>query len=158
MDTLSHALWGKGLFGYRKYRWYSFLFGAFPDLSSFGIFFIFNLISDPLNYKFGKPVLDEIPYWVFNLYDFSHSLVIASIFLSITYFINRDFFFPMLAWPFHILLDVFTHSAAFFPTPILWPILNYKFDGIPWSNPYIWLSNIVGIIFLFLYRRKFKII
>ena len=121
-------------------------------------FFIFNLISDPLNYKFGKPVLDEIPYWVFNLYDFSHSLVIASIFLSITYFINRDFFFPMLAWPFHILLDVFTHSAAFFPTPILWPILNYKFDGIPWSNPYIWLSNIVGIIFLFLYRRKFKII
>ena len=32
MDTLSHALWGKGLFGYRKYRWYSFLFGALPDL------------------------------------------------------------------------------------------------------------------------------
>ena len=156
MDTLSHALWGKGLFGYRKYRWYSILFGAFPDLSSFGLFFVFNIFTNPANYKFGKPSLDEIPYWVFNLYDFSHSLVIAFIFLSITYFLNKDLFFPMLAWPFHILLDVFTHSAAFFPTPIFWPILDYKFDGIPWSNPYIWLSNILCIILLFLYRRKNK--
>ena len=156
MDTISHALWGKGLFGYSKHRWYSVLFGAFPDLSSFGIFFIFNILKSPASYKFGKPALDEIPYWVFNLYDFSHSLVIAIISLLITYCINKDFCFPMLAWPFHILLDIFTHSAAFFPTPIFWPILDYKFDGIPWSSPYIWLSNILCIIILFLYRRKNK--
>ena len=42
MDTLSHALYGKGLFGYKKYRWFSFLFGAIPDLFSFGIYFIFQ--------------------------------------------------------------------------------------------------------------------
>ena len=156
MDTFSHALWGKGLFGYRKYRPLSIFFGLFPDLSSFGVLFIVKIISDPYNYKFGKPSLEELPYWVFNLYDFSHSLLIASIFLIITYFINKDIFFPMLAWPFHILLDIFTHSVAFFPTPIFWPLLDYKFDGIPWSNPYIWFSNIAGIILIFLYRRKYK--
>ena len=56
----------------------------------------------------------------------------------------------MLAWPFHVLLDFPFHSIKYFPTPILWPISDYKFDGIPWSNPYIWFSNIAGIILLYI--------
>ena len=104
--------------------------------------------------KFGKPELAELPTWVFSLYDFSHSLIIALFFIGIMYAINKDFCFPMLAWPFHILLDVFTHSIKFFPTPILWPISDYRFDGIPWSNPYVMLLNFVGIFIVFIYRRN----
>tara|TARA_Y100000590_G_scaffold466484_1_gene642042 strand:- start:1213 stop:1677 length:465 start_codon:yes stop_codon:yes gene_type:complete len=154
MDTLSHALWGKGLFGYRKYRWFSYIFGAIPDLLSFGVYFLFNFIMNPISMQLGKPKLSEIPNWVFYLYDFSHSLIIAIILILIIYFINKDFCFPMLAWPFHIILDFFTHSIEYFPTPIFWPILDYRFDGIPWSNPYIIFLNIIGIFFLFIYRRK----
>ncbi len=51
MDTLSHALWGKGLFGYRKYRWYAIIFGATPDLLSFGAYTFFSLITNPTNFK-----------------------------------------------------------------------------------------------------------
>ena len=153
MDTLSHALWGKGLFGYRKYRWYSFLFGALPDLFSFGIYFIHSIFfsSSPL---MGRPTRSEIPEWVYSLYDISHSLVIASIFIFIAYKINKEFAFPMLAWPAHIILDFFTHSIEFFPTPILWPISDFKFDGIPWSNPIVFFANVICIFFLFVYRRK----
>ena len=153
MDTLSHALWGKGLFGYRKYRWYSFLFGALPDLFSFGIYFIHSVFfsSSPL---MGRPTRSEIPEWVYSLYDISHSLVIASIFIFIAYKINKEFAFPMLAWPAHIILDFFTHSIEFFPTPILWPISDFKFDGIPWSNPIVFFANVICIFFLFVYRRK----
>ena len=154
MDTLSHALWGKGLFGYRKYQWYSILFGAIPDLSSFGIYFLYNLIVNPFGLKFGKPELSELPFWVYSMYDFSHSLIIALIFIGIAYTINKDFCFPMLAWPLHIFLDFFTHSIEYFPTPILWPISDYRFDGIPWSNPYIMLINILCILLIFIYRRK----
>ena len=154
MDTLSHALWGKGLFGYRKYRWFSFLFGVIPDLLSFGLYFLFNLLINPSPMKFGKPELSEIPEWVFMLYDFSHSLIIATLFILIVYKINKDFCFPMLAWPFHIVLDFFTHSVQYFPTPILWPISDYRFDGIPWSNKYVILVNVVGIFLVFVYRRK----
>ena len=154
MDTLSHALWGKGLFGYRKYRWFSFLFGVIPDLLSFGLYFLFNLLINPSPMKFGKPELSEIPEWVFMLYDFSHSLIIATLFILIVYKINKDFCFPMLAWPFHIILDFFTHSVQYFPTPILWPISNYRFDGIPWSNKYVMLVNVTGIFLVFIYRRK----
>ena len=153
MDTLSHALWGKGLFGYRKYRWYSFLFGALPDLFSFGIYFIYSIFfaSTPI---MGRPTRSEIPEWVYSLYDISHSLVIASIFIFIAYKINKEFAFPMLAWPAHIILDFFTHSIEFFPTPILWPISDFKFDGIPWSNPIVFFANVICIFFLFIYRRK----
>ncbi|MFL2642872.1 MAG: hypothetical protein ACJ0NI_00125 [Flavobacteriaceae bacterium] len=114
MDTLSHALWGKGLFGYRKYRWYSFLFGALPDLFSFGIYFIYSIFfsSSPI---MGRPTRSEIPEWVYSLYDISHSMVIASIIIFIVYKINKEFAFPMLAWPAHIILDFFTHSIEFFP-------------------------------------------
>ena len=154
MDTISHALWGKALFGYRKYRWFSIFFGAMPDLLSFGIYFLFNFIVNPAAIEFGKPKISEIPEWVFSLYNFSHSLVIAIIFILIVYKINKDFCFPMLAWPFHILLDFFTHSIQYFPTPIFWPLLDYRFNGIPWSNPYIMIGNFIFIFLIFIYRRK----
>ena len=156
MDTFSHALWGKGLFGYRKYRWFSLLFGAIPDLLSFGLYFLFNLIRNPFNMEMGKPDLSEIPLWVFKLYDFSHSIIIAFIFIAIVYKINKDFCFPMLAWPFHIILDFFTHSIQYFPTPIFWPISNYRFDGIPWSNPNVMIINFIAILLIFIFRRKNK--
>ena len=155
MDTISHVLWGKGLFGYRKYRWLSLLFGALPDLLSFGLYFLFNLISNPSTIRLGKPELSEIPSWVFSLYDFSHSIIIAIIFIVMVYAINKDLYFPMLAWPFHIVLDFFTHSVQYFPTPILWPISHYRFDGIPWSNPYIMIGNTICIFFVFIYRRRY---
>ena len=154
MDTLSHALWGKGLFGYRKYKYLSFLFGALPDLLSFGLFFLYSIITSPINLTFGKPALSELPYWVFTLYDFSHSLVIAMFILSIVYFFNKDLWFTMLAWPIHIIIDFFTHSIHYFPTPILWPISDFKFNGIPWSNKYIFGANIICILIIFIYRRK----
>ena len=157
MDTFSHALWGKGLFGYRKYKWLPLFFGALPDLSSFGIYFLFNIIVNPTTIQLGKPELSELQEntpWVFTLYDISHSLIIAIIFILIAYFFKKDFCFPMLAWPFHIILDFFTHSIHYFPTPIFWPISNYKFDGIPWSHPYIMIGNLVCIFLVFIYRRK----
>ena len=154
MDTISHALWGKGLFGYRKYKWLPLFFGAIPDLASFGLYFLYNLIVNPTTIKMGKPELSEIPSWVYSLYNVTHSLIIAMLFIFIAYIFKREFCFSMLAWPFHIIIDFFTHSIEYFPTPILWPISNYRFDGIPWSNQYIMIGNIVCIFLVFNYRRR----
>ena len=154
MDTLSHALYGKGLFGYKKYRWYSFFFGIVPDIFSFGIYFIYLIVFS--EFEFGGPSREELPYWVYDLYDISHSMVTALVFIAIAYKINKDFAWPMLAWPMHIIVDFFTHSIEFFPTPILWPISDYRFDGVPWSNPYVLVINFVLIFVIFIYRRKNK--
>ena len=157
MDTFSHALYGKGLFGYRKYRWTSFLFGALPDLSSFGVYFLVLFFSNFQKLQYGRPSIEEIPIWVIELYNISHSLITAFVFIAIVYFVKRDISWPMLAWPLHIIVDLLTHSIEFFPTPIFWPLSNYRFDGIPWSNIYVFITNIIMIFLIFFYRYIIKI-
>ena len=67
MDTLSHALWGRGLFGYRGYKWLAIFFGAMPDLFSFGILIIVRIFSGNYTYS-GPPSLENIPNWIFFNY------------------------------------------------------------------------------------------
>ncbi len=150
MDTLSHALWGKGLFGYKGYGKLALFFGAMPDLSSFGLLFIIQIISGV--YTPGAPKLETLPDWLFFNYDVSHSFFIAFICIACVYLFNKLVAFTMLAWPFHILLDFPFHSKAYFPTKLFYPLTNFSFDGIPWSNPEVWFPNIAGIAILFIYR------
>ena len=150
MDTLSHALWGKGLFGYRGYGKLALFFGAMPDLSSFGLFFIIQIIDGV--YTPGAPKLETLPDWLFFNYDISHSFITSFACIIFVNFFNKQIAFTMLAWPFHILLDFPFHSKAYFPTKLFYPVSNLSFDGIPWSNPEIWFPNIAGIIILFIYR------
>ncbi|MCH8067856.1 MAG: hypothetical protein IID16_01085, partial [Candidatus Marinimicrobia bacterium] len=79
MDTFSHTLWGYGLFGYRGRPWIAVIFGAMPDLVSFGPFLVIRILSGTI--EPGPPPLEIIPGWVSMNYNFSHSFVIA--FLSI---------------------------------------------------------------------------
>jgi membrane-bound metal-dependent hydrolase YbcI (DUF457 family) len=155
MDTFSHALWGKGLFGYRGYGKVAIFFGAMPDLSSFGLLFIVNLFSQRTQ-KFGPPSIETIPSWLFFNYDLTHSFITAFFCILIIYFFNKSIAFAMLAWPFHILLDFPFHSKSYFPTKLFYPISSFSFDGIPWSNPEVWFPNIAGIIILFIYRIRIR--
>ena len=156
MDTFSHALWGKAVFGYRSYKWYPALFGALPDLLSFGVYFIYRVLTNFNQLKFGKPALSELPDWIFSLYNFSHSGIISLLFIGIVYIYNRQLSFAMCAGPLHISIDFFTHSTDYFPTPILWPLSDYRFDGIPWSEPSVWFTNIGLIVLIFIYRFKYN--
>ena len=154
MDTLSHALWGRGLFGYRGMPWLALFFGAMPDLASFGILIVVNIFSGFRPQFGGPPPLESLPDWLFLCYDISHSYVTAFIVIGIVYRFRKDVAFAMLGWPFHILLDFPFHSKEYFPTKLFYPITDYYFDGIPWNNPYIWFPNVAGIIILFIWRYR----
>tara|TARA_B100001758_G_C18243013_1_gene521607 strand:+ start:36 stop:518 length:483 start_codon:yes stop_codon:yes gene_type:complete len=159
MDTLSHALWGRGFFGYRGKPYWSLFFGALPDLCSFGIFFIITFFDRIFNNSDIDYKNMDLPDWLYSSYDITHSMVTAFIAIGFVYFfINRNFAFAMLAWPLHILVDFPFHTADFFPTPILWPLVEVKFDGISWGNPYVWFSNIAGIIILYVYRYRNRVL
>ena len=153
MDTFSHALWGRGLFGYRGRPWLALFFGAMPDLFSFGILLTVRIFSGNFQLGGGPPSLDTIPWWVFINYDISHSFVSAFLCIWIVNRYRKDIAFAMWAWPFHILLDFPFHSKEFFPTKLLYPLTDFSFDGIPWSRPEIWFPNLAGIIILFIYRK-----
>lgn len=154
MDTLSHALWGYGLFGYKRYAALALFFGAMPDLISFGALMFLHIIQG--TWHPGPPPLAIIPSWLIINYALGHSFMICLPIIGLVALWRKSIAFAMLGWPFHIMLDFPFHSFKYFPTPMFWPISDFKIDGIPWSHWYIWLPNVAGIILLFQYRKYNK--
>ena len=94
MDTFSHALWGKGLFGYRGMPWVALFFGAMPDLASFGALIFINIITGNIpEFGGGPPPLDSLPNWVFLSYDIFHSYVTAFSIIALVYYFSKNFAF-----------------------------------------------------------------
>lgn len=150
MDTLSHGLWGGLLVGRNSKRdfWSAMAFGMGSDLLSFGIFTgmtALGLVSG-LDWSAGPPNPNLVPEYVHQLYNVTHSLVTFVLVFGIVWAVRKKPYLPMLAWPLHILLDIPTHSTAFFPTPFLWPLLSYKINGVSWAHPIIFFSNWAALV------------
>lgn len=154
MDTFSHALWGYGLFGYKRYALLAIFFGAMPDLISFGALMAANVLDGTMHV--GRPPLESLPAWLFTNYAIGHSFVISLPIIALVALWKKGVAFAMLAWPFHIVLDFPFHTKAYFATPIFWPISDFSIDGISWSHWYIWWPNVAGILILLFYRYRQK--
>lgn len=156
MDIISHGLYGGIGFGRKSKRAYfiAFLFGILPDALSFGVYFILALfgVFEFERSPSGPPDAALIPQFVHTMYDITHSLVIYTLFAAILYALGRKtLLWLSLGWPLHILVDIPTHSSAFFPTPFLWPLSDYSINGTPWSNPWIFFPNVALIVALYTY-------
>ncbi len=157
MDTFSHALWGKALFGRKGTNLFALLFGASPDIIAFVPWMILRLINGTFfDREFGKPPpIEIIPDWVFFMYDFSHSFITGFLLVFLLYYFRKDYlWFAALAWPFHTVLDFPFHTKEFFPTKIFWPFSDFYIDGIPWSRPEVWFTNIILLALVLLYKRR----
>ncbi len=163
MDTLSHALYGGVAFG-RENKisyWKAFAIGLAPDIFSFGIFTagaVLGLVSGP-DWSAGPPDPASIPAYVHALYDVTHSLVVASLVIAFVWYVRGKPMVELFAWPLHILIDIPTHSSEFFPTPFLWPLSDYRFNGVSWGTPVIFYTNLALLAVLYLHflimkRRK----
>lgn len=158
MDIISHGLYGGVAFGRMRRRDYvtAFLFGIGPDLLAFAPLFIINLVSGG---TMGRPSLETIPLHVFTVYGITHSFVVYAVLFAFLWFLGKKHFAKLtLAWPLHILVDIPTHDATFFPTPFLWPISDFHINGISWGQPIIFIPNVVLVLSLYVYwyiqRRK----
>ncbi len=153
MDFISHGLYGGIAFGRRSKRQYltAFIFGMIPDLLSFGPFFIMSFlgITKRLSFSSGPPSPALIPTYVHVLYNITHSLVIAFLIIGIASLVFGRRIWPLGAWPLHVLMDIPTHTSAFFPTPFLWPISNFTFSGISWASPIVFIPNVLVLVTLY---------
>lgn len=126
MDIVSHGLWGGIAFG-RKSRfsyWFAFTIGLAPDLLSFGILWTaatFGLSPKP-DFSNGTPPESSIPAYVHRLYEVTHSFVVFLAAFLIVWWLWKRPVWELGAWGLHVIMDVPTHSYAFFPTPVLWPL------------------------------------
>ena len=154
MDIISHGLWGGIALGRssRKSFWTAFFFGVAPDLFSFGVFLAgaFAVHGFELFQAAGHPPdASQIPAYVYQLYDVTHSFVVFGLAFGLVSMLRGKPLWEMGAWGLHVAVDIFTHSDAFFPTPFLWPLLVVHFDGHPWSDPLIFVPNVVLLIVLY---------
>jgi len=138
MDYLSHGLWSYTFFHKIKNPAYAVLFGLLPDTFSWGIFAFYNLIFLE---GLGRPVLERIPGWMFTLYNITHSLVVIGVLIILVYIIFKKVPIYIYAWPIAVIMDIFTHTRDFLPTPFLWPISGWKFSGLSFANPIFLIAN-----------------
>lgn len=164
MDIISHGLWGAAAFGRknRKNFRFSFFMGIMPDFLSFGILFIaiiFGFYPRP-NWASNPPPIDIIPSFISYFYNITHSLIIFTAIFLIIWFIAKKPFWPLAAWGLHIIIDIPSHSLQFFATPFLWPISDFKVNGISWSAPEIFIPNIIFLVILYtlFFIKKKKVV
>ena len=183
MDIFSHGLWAgvaakavnksSGIAGKIKRPlkvWHTVLWGVFPDLFAFALPFVWmfwNIIFGDLKFSdFPRPetvepaVRDTLPVFQIasGLYNISHSLIVFVLVFALIWFFLRRIPWEMSGWFLHVLIDIPTHSYKFYPTPFLWPISEWKFDGFSWGVPWFIILNYSAIIlaYWFLRRRKSK--
>lgn len=151
MDILSHALWTNLVFKDlpMEQRSLAIGFGVMPDLISFGRVLGGDFARKTMHYN--NPPLHVFPKFVFKIYNVTHSLVVwVGIFVLLKIFQLDWLALAFCGWGLHVLLDIFTHSANFFPTPILWPFSSFHFSGIAWANKWFMLFNYTVLAFLYL--------
>lgn len=144
MDYFAHGFWSYIFFHWTKKPWLAIIFGLLPDTASWFIYLLYSLITSSGG---GRPILSEIPDWVWTLYGISHSIIIAGLVLLLLYFCIGRIPWYVFAWPIAILMDIPTHTREFLPTPFLWPVSEWHFPGISWGTTTFMLVN-YSLIFL----------
>lgn len=107
-----------------------------------------------------EPVIPEwVSWWSHNIHCIAHSAVIAAGATLVCWAWRRTLWLPLLGWWSHIVIDVFTHSADYYPSPVLYPFTERGFDGIAWITPWFMALNylaltIAGLALLVRARRR----
>ncbi len=145
MDTLSHGLWALAIFWGTSYRWWAFLIGMVPDLLSFGLVFVKEI--GHLNGG-GPPPIESLPSWLPTMYSITHSFVTWIAIGALLYALKKKYWPIVAAAMAHIVLDIFTH-CNYYPTPFLEPLTSYRYCGVSWGTPTIFIQNWISLVIIF---------
>jgi hypothetical protein len=153
MDIVSHGLWGVIALG-RKRRSDLILactFSLLPDVFGEGIMFLLVVLGlgNMPSLEHGHPNITDFPLYAQNFYNATHSLLVFAAVFAAIWIIRRKPFWLLLAWALHIIIDIPTHSFKLFPTPFLWPVSDFKVDGIPWDHSIILIPNIMLLVLFY---------
>ena len=93
-----------------------------------------------------QPVLPPmVALWSHHLHCVAHSAVVAGVVTALLWALTRSIWIPLLGWWSHIVIDVFTHSVDFYPSPVLYPFTQRGFDGLAWNTPWFMVANYVAL-------------
>jgi len=148
MEIVAHGLWtaaaaitAKRSLNARARAGWTVWWGVFPDVLAFG-----PMMAAGLWFRLaGAPVADgrAIPHVHIGvpLYPAAHSLIVFLLVFTITTLLARRIVFAMLGWLLHILIDIPTHSLRYYATRFLWPLTDFRVDGIAWWTLWFWVAT-----------------
>jgi hypothetical protein len=163
MDIFAHALWaGAAITLVRRHRpitartaALTVVFAVLPDVMhflplvawwAFGDGSVAALRAYATALPGQEPVLPmSVFQWSHHLHCALHSALVAGTVTALLCVARRALWIPLLGWWSHIVIDVFTHSARFYPSPVLYPITQQGFDGIAWNTPWFMLLNYLAL-------------
>lgn len=163
MDIVAHSLWvGLGTVAAAR-RWpvsatqarAAVVLAALPDIGHLIPIVLWGLVGDGTwatlrGYAFATPGAEPwlppgVQAWSHTLHCVMHSAIVAAVITAIAWFRWRWFLVPLAGWWSHIVIDVFTHSSEYYPSPVLYPITNRGFDGIAWPTPWFIALNYAAL-------------
>lgn len=155
--------------------WWAAFWGIFPDLFAFTpafLWFVYEVATGHFSIanlprpEHAEPVpRDTLPIFrlASALYNISHSAVVFFAVVLLVYLMRRlrrarmapataATLVPreLFGWLLHVLIDIPTHTYRFYPTPFLWPISGWKFDGLSWATPWFMVVNYSALIIIYL--------
>jgi hypothetical protein len=91
----------------------------------------------------------------FPVYPAVHSLVVFAIAFAVVSAVARRPVLPMLGWLMHILIDIPTHSFSYYATRFLWPLSDFRVDGIAWWTPWFWAATYaaLAVVYVLMWRK-----
>jgi hypothetical protein len=162
MEIVAHGLWAAAAAIAAKrsttdrvsVAW-TVCWAAFPDVLAFGPY-VAGAAWLWLAGRFDASGLDRPPVHIgLPLYPAGHSLIVFLLVFGITSILARRIVFEMLGWLLHILIDIPTHSFSYYATKFLWPLSDYRVDGIAWWTPWFWMATYAAlvVVWFILWRR-----
>ena len=159
MDILAHGLWAGAGLGLAQRRWRlsrptmaaTVVMAGLPDVvhllpsllwATFGHGTFAALRDYAIALPGQEPVTPPlVELLTHHLHCILHSAVVAGAVTALLWALRRSLWIPLLGWWSHILIDVFTHSADFYPAPVLYPFTQWGFDGWAWNTPWFMVLN-----------------
>ena len=147
-SVITHGIIGYLLFGYK-----GLIISIIPDILGFGYYF-YRMYFIEETIGFNKPVNEWAPMDKMNnsdwiLYNISHSLI----FWFLLYYILKEKF--ILAAIVSIIVDIFLHSKdIWFGPAFLYPLSEYRFDGIHWRSCTGTVISVIIILITYLQKKN----
>jgi hypothetical protein len=164
MDSLAHGLWSGAAAiainnlnvistqGYSlRTGWFVF-WGVFPDVLAFGPMALTGIWLRLAGSAEGSVHGGHIPHVDLGipLYPAAHSLITFAMVYGASTILARRPPRALLGWLLHILIDIPTHSLSYYATRFLWPVADYRFDGVAWWTPWLLYMTYGGLLLTYL--------
>ncbi len=158
MEIVAHGLWAAAAAitanrstGARLRVGWTVWWAAFPDVLAFGPSFAAGLwlrFAGGSNAAANGHLLPHVHIGL-PLYPAAHSLLVFALVFGVTTILARRIVFEMLGWLLHILIDIPTHSFSYYATRFLWPISDFRIDGVAWWTPWFWAATYGALVVVY---------